>query len=154
VTTTTTISTSTINNVNPSPTSVIVFADTSKAGDPLVVVSNYVQWSSTASGTPFALSTYGGSPSLAGQPDVTLHLHTASYLVGVLYFETAATAAANSDPLVTCSVAPATGILTCQATKGAYTYTRVMQCGAYIYLATSAFTQSGCTQVNLKLKSS
>lgn len=152
VTATTTILTSTITSVNPSPTGTLYFADGVRAGKPLVVVSNYVQWANTGSGTPFALSTYGGSPSLVGQSSVTLHLHSATSAIGVLYFETAAQAAVYNDPLVTCSITPQSGIVVCQSSTGQHT--KLFQCGAYIYLAAPTWNQSGCLQVNLKIGTS
>jgi hypothetical protein len=131
---------------------VLTFADGVRAGKPLVVVSNYVQWSNTGSGTPFVLSTYGGSPSLVGQPSVTLHLHSANSIVGVLYFETAAQAAAYNDPLVTCSITPESGIVACQSSTGQHS--RILQCGAYVYLAAPTFNQAGCVEMHLKVGSS
>ncbi|KAK4450880.1 hypothetical protein QBC34DRAFT_459168 [Podospora aff. communis PSN243] len=142
--------TTTTTPVAPTQTAYVHLSGSRPTNDkPLVVVSNYVQWTSTGTGNKIAASVDPSSPWLAGQPDITLWLRDASSTVGVLYFQTAAEAATRPrDVPVNFSLNLTDGFLNCMTSLG---HSKLFQCGAYIYLSTPAFAQSGCMEYKLKL---
>ncbi|KAK4150674.1 hypothetical protein C8A00DRAFT_36733 [Chaetomidium leptoderma] len=120
----TTTVTTTTTPIAPTQTAYVVFADGPRAGKPLNVVSGYVQWANTGAGSKIAFAVDGGSPWLPSH-------------------------SAYNDVRVSCSVNPVNGYLSCASTTGVHT--KVLQCGAYVYLAAPGFSQGSCVEVNLKL---
>ncbi|KAK0736063.1 hypothetical protein B0T21DRAFT_173459 [Apiosordaria backusii] len=157
VTTTTTVSTdlettTTVTSVvQPTQTSKLVLANGPRQGRHLTLVSNYVQYDINNVGAGVAVELgyvmSGGQPWVASNHSVKLHLHQSSALVGVLYMETAAAAATYGDPAVTCSVGE-NGLMSCTApAKG---FDTIWNCGAYLHLAKSTWSQAGCVMPNFR----
>lgn len=150
--TTATTSTTTLTKIiAPTQTGYLLIANGAREGKPLNVVSSYVQWANTGTGTAISFATAGGQqPWLPGQPNVKLFVHSANAQVGVLYFETDAQALTYGDSPVVCGMDVA-GTVTCQIpAKG---FSTMLQCGAYVYLSAPSFTQASCTLITLDMAS-
>jgi len=139
---TTTTVTTTTTPVPPTQTAYLQLQGGPRTGKYLAVVAQYVQWSSTATtGTDLIkLITAGGQPSLAADNSKKLFLHSASSKVGVLYFETDAQAGSFGDQAVNCKIDG--DLVTCVSPVNGLN--KLLQCGAYVYLASQDFTQASC----------
>ncbi|KAK4196361.1 hypothetical protein QBC40DRAFT_183724 [Triangularia verruculosa] len=146
--------TTTVTSVlHPTQTSQLLIEGGPRAGRPLRVVNQYVQWASSGSGSgsDITFTLANGQPWLPGQPQVKLYVHSASSQVGVLYFQTVVQAAIYGDAAVTCGVNES-GNLSCVSVHGVTgsRLTDFWQCGAYVYLARSGFQPAGCTRIEIK----
>ncbi|KAK4176758.1 hypothetical protein QBC36DRAFT_387225 [Triangularia setosa] len=140
------ITTTVTSVLQPTQTAQLLIEGGPRTGKPLNVVSSYVQWANTGTGSNIVFSLASGQPWLPGQPAVKLYVHSANSQVGVLYFQTAAQAATSGDVAVTCS-ANENDTISCANALG---HSKFLQCGAYVYLASPAFSQASCTEVAIK----
>ncbi|KAK4035343.1 hypothetical protein C8A01DRAFT_48439 [Parachaetomium inaequale] len=146
---TTTTVTSTTTPVAPTQSSYLVIDNGPQHGKYLSVVSGYVQYTNAgvSAATRFNLLTAGGQPSLDSDPTAKLFLHQSSSAVGVLYFERDAAAAGFNDLAVTCTLV--SGVVSCSTPSRGFD--TLFSCGAYLYMAKSTWSQSGCTAVKFRM---
>ncbi len=148
---TTTTVTSTSTPAPPTQTAHLAIEGAGPNGGKLLKVANgYLIPESTPSPNPqeFLLTTAGGQPVLASDPSVKLYLRSPTTTVALLYFETESNAVQNGDTALTCNV-PDDGYLACSAPSRGMSV--MLNCGAYLYLATPTASIFGCNPVKFKL---
>ena len=140
--------TSTTTPVAATQTAYFKITNGAAAGKYLSVNSQYVQYqyATTLTPTKFLALTAGGQVALASDPTQKLYLRGPTVSYGVLWFEADA-AAASTDKAVTCTLAG--DVVSCSAPSVGFN--TLFQCGAYLYLGKSTWTQAGCTSVKFQL---
>ncbi|KAK5662276.1 hypothetical protein OQA88_8182 [Cercophora sp. LCS_1] len=136
----------------PTATSYVVLGNGPRTGRYLTVVSDYIQYDlnnqGVSVGAKFNLPTPSGQPTLNSNPSMKWILRSASSHVGVLGLGTDETVTTRGDIPVTCNV-DENGVVTCTApSKG---FTRMWNCGAYMYLSSPNWAQGGCTEITFKM---
>ncbi|KAK3326014.1 hypothetical protein B0H66DRAFT_145448 [Apodospora peruviana] len=150
---TTTRSTSTT-SPPPAVTSFMVLANGLRAGRYLTLVSGYLQYDINNVGVAVAVRFVvppsgggGGQIVLVSDPSMKMVSRQTSLQVGVLAFENDATSIPAGNPAVTCT--NTAGIVACAIPGRGFTV--VYSCGAYLYIGSPSWAQSGCTVVDFRL---
>ncbi|KAK4208725.1 hypothetical protein QBC37DRAFT_475885 [Rhypophila decipiens] len=153
---TTTRSTMTLTTSPPpdATSSSLVIANGPRAGRYLTLVNGYLQFGANNAGVDVAVRLVippsGGAAqlALASDPSVKMVSLQTTSIAGVLGFESDAVAAAAGNPAVTCTNTD--GNVACAIPGRGFT--KVFNCGAYLYIVSPAWAQSsGCTAVTFNV---
>ncbi|KAM7183496.1 hypothetical protein V8F33_013543 [Rhypophila sp. PSN 637] len=154
-TTTRSTLTSTTSPPPAATSSYLVLANGPRAGRYLTLFNGYIQYDLNNLGVGvavrFVIPPPGGAAqlTLASDPSAKIVSRQTSNTVGVLAFENDADAAAAGNPAVTCTNTG--GNVAC--TLPGRGFNKVFSCGAYLYIASASWAQSGCTAVTFNVSS-
>ncbi|KAK4222125.1 hypothetical protein QBC38DRAFT_460714 [Podospora fimiseda] len=88
-------------------------------------------------------------PRLASNTNLRLYLQNNSSVRNRFIFVTQGTASSSGHAAVNCLVDQQTGVLSCNAP--ARVWSRIIQCGSEVYMASATYVNAACTELTLKV---